>query len=107
MSYLKQKAELYNLLSPNEKMATSYKEFKPITMKKKHTDVDEITKKEDMNVSSKPRWRLMPIASLKRLIKEKYKQHGFNILVSKMSREQLIYSLGQLLYLVNKKEYYN
>jgi hypothetical protein len=116
MSYLKKKKELYDKLSPEEKRIISWQEFNPISLKKKYTEDDEITKlldlynvpeKEEIEVLTKSRWHTLPLQSLKSLVKRTYKKYGLKILISKMSREQLINALGQLLFLVDKNEYYS
>jgi hypothetical protein len=115
MTYLQRKKELYDKLTPAEKYLIPWKDFKPISLKKKYTDDDEITKlldlyapeKEQIDVLSKSKWHTMPLICLKKLTKNSYKAYDLKLAVSKMTREQLINALGQLLYLVDKKEYYS
>ena len=114
-TYLQRKKELYNKLSNEEKYLTSWMDFKPISLKKKYTDDDEITKlldlyapeKEQIDVLSKSKWHTMPLICLKGLTKRSYKAYDLKLSVSKMTREQLINSLGQLLLLVDKDTYYD
>lgn len=116
MTYLQQKKELYNKLSIEEKYLTSWMDFKPISLKKKYTDDDEITKlldlyitpeKEPIEVLTQSNWHTMPLICLKGLTKRSYKAYDLKLSVSKMTREQLINSLGQLLLLVDKDTYYD